>query len=199
MKKLILFCAFLAFNLVSCNDKPAATEAAATTEAPADNGNLKAEADLVEITNAIHNFYAWYDSNVEALSNINFLKGSGKSTTIDEAKLNAYHEALRNSGSISQAYLDSDKAYLKNLEATAWKTENVEETPLTGYDYDLFFCAQDWDIAFWKTAPVVAEGLGTDKVSATMSGEESGGPREQKFELVKENGKWLISRIICAE
>jgi Protein of unknown function (DUF3828) len=199
MKKLMLFCAFLAFNLMACNEKPAAADAAATTEAPADNGSSQADADLVEITNAIHNFYAWYDANIEALSNIHFLKGSGNSTTIDETKLNAYHEALRNSGSISQAYLDSNKAYLKNLESTAWKTENVEETPLTGYDYDLFFCAQDWDIAFWKTAPVVAEGLGTDKVAATMSGQESGGPRTQKFELVKENGKWLISRINCSE
>ncbi|MCC6726140.1 MAG: DUF3828 domain-containing protein [Saprospiraceae bacterium] len=199
MKNLILLFALSAFGFVACNNKPAATETAATTEAPTNNGGSPTEADLVEITNTIHNFYAWYDANIQALSNIHFLKGSGNSTTIDEVKLNDYHNALKNSGSLSQAYLDSDKAYLKNLEATAWKNENVEETPLSGYDYDLFFCAQDWDIAFWKTAAVTTEALGTDKVTATMSGQESGGPRTQKFELVKENGKWLISKIICAQ
>jgi hypothetical protein len=111
--------------------------------------------------------------------------------------LDAYYAKLKESGFISQAYIDADKAYLQNLEATAWKNENVEEGPISGLDYDRFFCAQDYDINFWVSAPIAAEGLGTEQATATMTGDEGGSERSQKFELKKENGKWLISKIVC--
>jgi hypothetical protein len=30
-----------------------------------------------------------------------------------------------------------------------------------------------------------------------MTGDEGGSERSQKFELKKENGKWLIAKILC--
>jgi hypothetical protein len=152
------------------------------------------------ITDVIHNFYKWYNTNSATINEINYIK-PGKSTTLDTERLAAYHALLKQSNCISQAYIDGDLAYLKNLEATAWKTEDVRETPLTGLDFERLFCAQDWDINFWMTAPVYVEGLGLDaeKATAKLSGDEGGGPRIQDFEVVKENGKWLISKIICAE
>jgi hypothetical protein len=168
-----------------------------TDPIPTDTGGSQDDPDLVAINDAVHDFYKWYDANMEELSNIQIVKGSGNATTLVSEQLDTYHAMLLKSGFISQEYVNEDKSYLKNLEATAWKNENVEEGPLTGLDYDRFLCAQDWDINFWTTAPVGAEGLGTDRVKATLSGTEGGSPREQMIELKKENGKWLIAKIDC--
>ena len=198
MKNLLLFCLLL-FGLAACtNSSPNSGTAndAATTAEPTDNGGSQDDPDLVAITETIHNFYKWYGANTEAVANINYVK-TGMPAKLDNAQLGAYYAMLLKTGFISQAYVDADKTYLKNLEATAWKTENVKEEPLTGLDYDRFFCAQDYDINFWTAAPVGAEGLGTDMAKATMSGTEGGSPREQHFELKKENGKWLIAKIDC--
>ncbi len=190
------FISFLsAFTLLSCKNSTS-TETATAAEVPTDNGGSQDDPDLVAINETIHGFYKWYETNMNALANINYVKG-GKSSTLDNAQLDSYYAKLKESGFISQAYIDADKAYLQGLEATAWKNENVEEGPLSGPDYDRFFCAQDYDMAFWTAAPIGASGLGSDKATATMSGTEGGGPRVQKFELVKENGKWLIAKIIC--
>lgn len=194
MKYLIIFC-FAALTLLSCNNSTS-TESAQSEEVPTDNGGSQDDPDLVAIDSTIHGFYAWIEANGASLSDINYVK-TGKPATLDAAKLAAYFERLKQSGYISQAYVDNETAYLKNLEATAWKTQDVSEEPLTGLDYDRFTCAQDADFTFWKTAPVSADGLGTDRSTATMSGMEGGSERTQQFELVKENGKWLISKILC--
>jgi hypothetical protein len=196
MKKIPFLLIFLAVSALACKEKTASTGSTATNELT-DNGGSQDHPDLVAINEVIHNFYKWYETNEKALQEITYVKG-GKSTTLDQTKLDAYHALLKSSGCISQSYIDADRAYLKNLEATAWKTENFEETPLTGLDFERLFCAQDWDIEQWKTAPIAADGLETDKSVATMSTEE-GGSLHQRFELVKENGKWLISSIICEE
>ncbi len=195
--KYILVCTLAAMTLLSCQNTNS-TGTAKADEVPTDNGGSQDDPDLVAIDAAIHGFYKWYETNMNNLANINYVKG-GKSTTLDNAGLDAYYAKLKESGFISQAYIDGDKAFLKNLEATAWKNEDVNEGPLTGLDYDRFFCAQDYDMAFWTAAPVTTEGLGTDKATATMSGTEAGGPRSQQFEVVKENGKWLIAKIVCQQ
>ena len=190
-----LFIFLAGLTLFSCKNTTTTDTGAATEELSKDNG-LDDDPDLLAITDLIHGFYKWYEANGNALANINYVK-AGKSTTLDAAKLAAYHALLKQSGGISQAYIDADIAYLKNLEATAWKTENANEEPLTGLDFERLFCAQDWDINYWTTAPVYVDGLGTDKVKANLTGVEGGSERTQNFELVKENGKWLISKIIC--
>lgn len=203
--RLLLMC-IIFVGFIGCKDTTSKTEApktetpkTETTEIdPPDDGGSQDHPDLVEINDVIHQFYTWYESNAERIAKINYIK-SGKPATLDNAKLDAYHAQLLTSGSLSQVYIDGDRAYLKNLEGTAWKNENVEEEPLTGLDFDKFYCAQDSDINFWKTAPVTADGLGTAKSTAIMSGMEGGSPREQQFEMLKENGKWKIAKIVCKE
>ncbi|MCO6487464.1 MAG: DUF3828 domain-containing protein [Phaeodactylibacter sp.] len=190
MKYILIF--FLAtFALASCkNSNPAGQK----DQVPTDNGGSQDDPDLVAINECIHSFYAWYEANGSALE-ADFVKYA-KHATLDAAKLASYFSVLKKSGYISQAYIDNETADLKNLEATAWK--NIEDGPLPGLDYDRFTCSQDMpDWAFWKTAPIAADGLGTDKSMATMSGMEGGSERTQKFEMVKENGKWLIAKILC--
>jgi hypothetical protein len=104
--------------------------------------------------------------------------------------LAAYHAELMKSGFISKVYSDNDVAYLKKHEAEWQKSkENVNDGPLSGLDFDRVFCGQDWDIKAYTTGAVKAEGLGTNQVKATVEA--------SKMELIKENGKWLISKIVC--
>lgn len=188
----------LCCSLFGCNQSNTESKAPQIVDAPIEDNRAKEDAEILAITDVIHQFYKWYESNMATIVNINYIK-AGKSTTLDPVQLDAYYDLLKKSSFVSQSYIDSDRAYLKNLEATAWKNENVEEGPLTGLDFDRFFCAQDYDMAFWTAAPVRVEGLGTAKVMAIMAGTEGGSPREQQFEMVKENGKWLIAKIVCVQ
>ncbi len=192
MKYFLLF-TFAAFTFFSCKNTPS-TQTGQTTGNLTDSGI--SQEDRVAINDVIHNFYKWYEGSMETVAGFEYVKG-GKSSTLVQEQLDAYYALLLKSGFISQEYIDDDRDFLKNLEATAWKNENVNEEPLTGLDYDRFFCAQDWEINYWTTSPVSAVDLGKGRVQATMTGTEGGSPREQKFELKKENGKWLIVRIVC--
>lgn len=150
--------------------------------------------DLVAATDVLHGFYQWYNV-FQKNNNINFINDKGKHLKLDLPKLDAYLAHFNNSGYVSSSFITNEKAYYKRCE-TFWQKEGKEGPPM-GLDADKYFCAQDWDINFWTTAPVSAEGLGSNNIKATMSGTEGGAPRNQKFDLVKENGKWVIANIDC--
>jgi hypothetical protein len=192
-----LFFTLLATFLVlasffACQEAPKNTPQAPTTTAqPTDKGGAQDAADLVAITDVVHNFYKWY----EAFANddkrrIDYLNSKGKATKLDMPKLAAYHAELMKSGFISKAYIDNDVTYLKKYEAEWTKNkENNNDGPLSGLDFDRVFCGQDWDIKDYTTGAVKADGLSTNQVKVTV--------KASKIELVKENGKWLIAKIIC--
>lgn len=197
MKK--LFFLLFAFSfLLACNEAPTNNaETTTTTEAPTDNGGSQDDPDLVAITNVIHEFYAWYDSfQRDSTRNIIFTdEKKGKHLVLDMPKLDQYLNNLKASGFISDAFIADEKLLWKKCEVL-WQKEELGDVP-SCVDADRFFCAQDWDMEFWTKAPVSAERLGTDKVNATLSGQEGGVEHTQKFELKKENGKWLITKIEC--
>lgn len=192
--KYFLLLLLAVFTCFSC--KNSSPDTGQTTEEPTDNGGSQDDPDLVAITGVVHGFYGWYEKfQLDDARNINFTDDRGKHLKLDPAKLHQYYNNLRASGFISEEFIENDRAMWKECEA-AWQNEIKGDVP-SCVDGDRFFCAQDWDLNFWTTAPVGAEGLGTDRVKATISGTEGGGPREQKLELVKENGKWLIAKIVC--
>lgn len=196
MKYLLIFC-LAVFSFSACQNTASKTDQT-TTEEPTDSGESQDDPDLVAITDVIHNFYQWYEDAQEKLKDIKIVNYGGKHLTLNKANVDAYFDKIFKSGFISKEYIEGEKAYLSKWEAE-WQKEVYEDGDApTGLDADRFFCAQDYDIKFWTTAPVGAEGLGTETVKATMSGDEGGSPREQKFELKKENGKWMITKIECA-
>jgi hypothetical protein len=192
-----LFFTLLATFLVlasffACQDAPKnTTQTPTTTAQPTDKGGAQDATDLVAITDVVHNFYKWYDAfQKNDKRTIDYLNSKGKSTKLDNTKLAAYHAEFMKSGFISKAYLDNDVTYLKKYEAEWQKNkENNNDGPLSGLDFDRVFCGQDWDIKDYTTGAVKADGLGTNQVKTTVGG--------SKLELVKDNGKWLISKIIC--
>ncbi|WP_421799524.1 DUF3828 domain-containing protein [Haliscomenobacter sp.] len=194
MKYLLLF-SLAVFSFTACQNS--ANKTAETTEELTDSDGPEGDTELVPITDAIHNFYKWYGDSINSLQKIEYINFGGKHLTLNKAKLDTYFDQFLKTGFISKEYVDAEKAYLKNLETTVWAKETYEDGPVPGWDYDRFFCAQDWDIKFWTTAPVDPVGLGNNRVSATLSGDEGGSERTQNFELKKENGKWLITKIAC--
>lgn len=153
--------------------------------------------DSTAIANVIHGFYTWYDHHVnDRTKDISFTKVVGKHAVLDLPMLDKYLANIKESGFVSTEFLDNDKAHYKACEKL-WQNEDAEEGPLIGMDADKYFCAQDWALDFWTKSPVRIKPIGADKMAATLFGTEDGMPREQNFELKKENGKWLLSKIEC--
>ncbi|MCC7466090.1 MAG: hypothetical protein IT261_07470 [Saprospiraceae bacterium] len=172
--------ALLILLLSACKSKPAS----------------QSEIDLSEITKTIHQFAQWYHDYVNGVTESQqFIDKKGPYARLDSAGLESYLVNLKSSGMVSESLLEGERAYYRKCEPF-WQNENKEEE-LTGMDANRFFCGQDWDIKLWASAPVSAEGLGTDEVVATMGPLEGG--RSVQFSLEKEVDKWLITAVDCGE
>lgn len=196
MKILIFICLVLT-SFLACKNAPESTppieeqsqtETPVVTDEPTDSGGSQDDTDLVAITDVVHNFYKWYETFPSM--DYDFLDTKGNTAKLDNAKLATYHAALLKSGLLSNIYIDNDLAYLKKYEAI-WKQDNEkgDDGPLSGLDYDRVFCGQDWDIVAYKTGAVKVDGISANEAKASIEG--------SKLDLVKENGKWLISKITC--
>ena len=164
------------------------------------NNPLSAQNDPEQtaIATTVHDFYRWYDVFLRDTSRtINFLDMKGKYPKLDRSKLDIYLSHLKAGGYISDEYIAAEKEFLRRCEPF-WQSEG-NDVPLTGLDYDRVFCAQDWDLEFWTTAPVMVNNTGDDRVVATLSGNDAGGPQAQQLELKNENGKWRIADILCSD
>ncbi|MBL7774614.1 MAG: DUF3828 domain-containing protein [Saprospiraceae bacterium] len=143
----------------------------------------------------IHDFYRWYDAFARDDSRyIQFTDQSGKHVRLDTAKLELHLAQYKSSGFVSERFIANRKAYYQNCEKL-WQNEPKDE-PGSCMDHDPCFCAQDWELDFWTKSPVSIQRTGEQAV-ATLSGTEGGSPREQRINMVLENGKWLIADIRC--
>ncbi|MBK9491193.1 MAG: hypothetical protein IPO07_22205 [Haliscomenobacter sp.] len=176
MKMRKLFVVFLALASFS-----------ACQEAPKNNETTDPKVELAAITDVVHNFYKWYSSGIER---IDYVDSKGKFSKLDMAKVAAYHAQMMKSGFLSQAFIDNDMAYLKKYEAIwAKDKENGNEFPLSGEDHNRVFCGQDNDPKDYISGTLKVDLIGTNQAKTTNG--------DSKLELVKENGKWLISKIYC--
>jgi len=184
MKKLTLFC-FSISVLFSCQD--------GTQKVPAADA---VTTDSTEIADAIHKFYQWYDAYVhDDAKRVNFIKVENAHYALDMPFLEKHLANIKASGFVGSELLDNDMAYYKTCEEL-WSKEEGEGQP-AGMDADKYFCAQDWDLNFWTQSPIRIKSIGNDKVAATMYSTQPESPLERNFELKKENGKWLLTKIEC--
>ena len=178
-------------GLIACKNETANKATPSVPSAPQNDKNVTSQntADSVAIADVVHRFYKWYETYYEK-TDIDYLDSKVKVTKLIIAKVNAYHAELLKTGFVNKTYTDNDMAYLKKCEAD-WQAnkENANETPLSGLDFDRVVCGQDADFKAYTTNPVKLEGLGTNQVKASIEA--------SKLTLMKENGKWLISKIIC--
>lgn len=175
MRKLFVVCLALA-SFSACQ------------EAPKNNAPTDPKAELAAITDVVHNFYKWYTYSDR--EHINYIDSKGKFSKLDMAKVAAYHAQMMKSGFLSQAFIDNDMVYLKKYEAIwAKDKENGNEFPLSGEDHNRVFCGQDNDPKDYISGTLKVDLIGTNQAKTTNG--------DSKLELVKENGKWLISKIYC--
>lgn len=150
--------------------------------------------DSIAITNTLHEFFNWYDANVERLGKIKFVTDSAEHLTLNENNLKTYLNEIKNSGLVSDLLLEDELKFYSAC-AKIWKTQDQSEIP-EGLQADRFYCAQDY-IAPYSSGKVTATII-EDKANATLS--LRGKQNETKdllFELKKENGKWLLSKLGC--
>ena len=75
--------------------------------------------------------------------------------------------------------------------AKVWQTEQEDDVS-SGLDADRYFCAQD-EVEAYNTKPVVSTINGDRAQASLMVAVES----PIKFEMKKENGKWLLAKVDC--
>ena len=179
MKQLTLL-SFLLLAFFACKNNPSTT----------------ANADPEAIAQTVHQFYGWYDKFVmDSTKQHLYVDLSGKYAVLDSAKLEKYYNQLRESQLLSEEYFANDRAYLEACEPI-WKQDGLEG-PLAGLDFDRVFVGQDRDSKYMITTPLLVEMDGAERAKAVYADTSAAAANNPKFELKKENGKWLISKIDC--
>ncbi len=173
----------LALITLACNPKSSSKTADTST------------ADLDEISAVIHSFYSWYDGLVmDTTIRISFAVPDGEHLKLDEAKFKEYYAYFEKSGYVSTDFVAQELAFFKKC-ANYWKNENIEDVP-TCMDADKYFCGQDWDIDYLRSAPISIAEVVDGKTAATVEPQREG-DAAREIKMVKENGKWKIQEIVC--
>jgi Protein of unknown function (DUF3828) len=176
------------FLLFACKETP--KNGTANTDSQA------VVSDSAAVANTIHGFYKWYDVfSMDTSKRGDFADQNGKYLRLDEPKMKKYYTYFQETGFVSAEFIENEYTFYRKC-SEFWKTEEVGDVP-TGMDADKYFCAQDWEIEFWTNAPVRIKNIGTDRVGATLFSTDKKYPLERNFELKKENGKWVLTKIEC--
>lgn len=152
--------------------------------------------DSAAIADAVHGFYSWYVAfSKDTTHRIDFTDDRGEHLQLVQPKLERYYAHFKASGFVSNEFIQGEYAFYKQC-SQVWQNELIDEVP-SCLDADKYFCAQDWEPAFWTTSPVRIKHTGADRAVATLYGKYFDAPMERNVSLKKENGKWLITSIAC--
>jgi hypothetical protein len=185
MKSWMLFLGMLASLLAACGDGPTAS-----AKPVADRSQ-----DSIAITEAVHNFYKWYNANGEQLG-YDFVKVEGERVVFDEAKLMERLSRFKESGAVSEFFIQNELAFYRTC-ARRWAVEKPGDV-LPGMEMDKYYCAQDGDFEAFATDPVHITHWHPKRAVARLTFKDPApnGPHRD-FELLKEDGKWLIVLVAC--
>lgn len=189
MKNLI-FIVCLMISLAACGEKETSAEQQAAKSIPSVN------ADSIGMANALHTFFQWYSTTgMGLIDKISFIDQKGKYPKLDEAQLAKYFEEFIKSGVVSAEFVTNETKYYQEC-ATAWKDEESGEV-ISCMDYDRYYCGQDFEEKEFLSAGVTANITGDRATVMLMLDPKgyNGGPR--KFDMKKEDGKWLLSKVGC--
>ena len=190
MKQFALLTLVVAFFLVACNNKDAAKSAAS---AETKTAVANTSADSLAIAEALHGFFTWYDANETRLGKIEYVNDKGKHLVLDEKQLMLYHAEIKKSGFVSDDFIADEKKFYQAC-SKAWANERKDEVP-TGLDANRYHCAQDF-MAPYNTG-VVTSTINGDRADAVLTLSAGTAKSDFKFEMKKENGKWLLAKINC--
>ncbi|GAB3919432.1 DUF3828 domain-containing protein [Larkinella terrae] len=184
MKSLLLL-PFAFAILFACQQSSSTTSAATETAS-----------DSAAIADAVHGFYRWYTAfSQDTTHRVDFTDDRGSHLKLIQPKLERYLAHFKKSGFVNDEFIAGELAFYQQC-SQLWQKEAVDDVP-SCLDADKYFCAQDWEPAFWTTSPVRFRKAGDDRVVATLVGKSFDSPMERNISLKKENGKWLITSIEC--
>ena len=186
MKNLLFAFSLAAFSFAACGE----TSKSTTESKPVVNP------DSIGMAEALHTFFKWYGETGEQLiTKIDFVNTSEKHPTLDLSILAKYLGEFAKSGAVCTEFIQNETIFYRAC-ALAWETENSDEM-ITGFDVDRYYCQQDGDVREFLTAGVSSKIDGDHATVQLMLDPKgpNGGPRD--FEMKKENGKWLLSKIGC--
>lgn len=183
--KNIFFIAFLGIGLLfACGQSP---------DKPAEETMAQALPDSVAIEKTIHDFYTWYAANDTILYKINFTDDSGAHLALNEDKLSAYLAQFKASGCISDELIANETRFYRAC-AKLWQNKPKDEVP-SGLGADRWLCAQDY-VAPYNTGKVTSAIEG-NRAHAKLTLSDGNYSTDFTYEMVKENGKWLIAKLGC--
>lgn len=191
MKQLLVI-GILALLFAACGGKG---ESPAKTVAPP---VATVNADSAAISEALRGFFKWYTANQEAILAIDVVDGSGKVAKISEPGLQQYLALFQKSGFVSSTFLENETKFYRAC-AKVW-AENKEdpEELLSGMDADRFLCSQEEDIDDLGNSAVVSAKITGDQAAAQIVAGKNGALESPlKFDLKKENGRWLLAKVGC--
>lgn len=166
------------------------------TPAPVNTAAATFSKDSADMADAIHRFFKWYGETGEQLINkINFIDESGPHPKLDLPKLGQYLGEFYHSDAICEEFVQNETIFYRAC-SQGWKNETSGEV-ITCMDSDHYYCQQDGEVKEFLTAGVSAKitgGRAEVKLMLDPNG-PNGGPRD--FEMKKENGKWLLSKVGC--
>ncbi|WP_266364780.1 DUF3828 domain-containing protein [Tellurirhabdus rosea] len=181
------FLVLLAAGLLACQKKTPNSTLSATGTPPSDSA---------AIAQTVHGFYKWYIAfSQDSTKRVDFTEERDEHLALNQPRLERYFAHFKASGFVSDEFIAGEYAFYREC-SQLWQAEAVDDVP-SCLDADKYFCAQDWDPAFWTDSPVRLRKLGPDKVLATLFGNHFDRPMERNIELKRENGRWRITRIEC--
>lgn len=184
----------------------AACSSASTTKVPAINNSNYAvnapapsdEAFKKQPAGTVLNFLRWYRANVPQLKKIEMVShstnpDSSKYLVINEAGTEQYLAALKQSGFVTENYLNRWRTYVRTCNDNLKKTPQTDAA-FTGLDFDLVMLSKDFDEDLSKIERSTVEFLkvANDEGSITVGLPTTG---RLKYWISKQDGKWLIEDI----
>lgn len=159
---------------------------------------------------SVTKFLEWYKQNQKRLNQINLVAGykngtgaTGSNYSVDYKTVEQYLTEIKKSTYIGPKYVEKWRARFKKAEED-FKNNPQNSGPPRGFEYDLVMLAPvrmdqpggqdaDSDLANIDKAEVKSEVIESNNYALVMIKFASG--RIIKYELAKQNNKWLINDI----
>lgn len=184
----LLMMPLLIYSCESNSGKPGNNETDTASVA-----NTIVKNDSVSAVEAIHGFLNWYKEELIPLSRINLVdQVPGKNYSVNLDSCRKFISELEESGNFTPGYL-AEK--MKRFEEKKKELEADPQTegPPYGFEFDQVMLVQDIDseLDSLPSFKVVQASVNTDTalVDFTLY-------YEYEFMLLKENGNWLVNRIL---
>ncbi len=143
-------------------------------------------------------FLKWYRDHIEELSQISLVNQTEQGDTTQSYSVNfpgtqAYLEAFRQSGYISEQYINEWQEYFQKSQQ-AFKDSPQHEGPPQGFDYDFVFNSQDYEEELTQMDQLTITPLDISPRKSTLL---VSFPTSHKLEfwMTKQEDKWLIDQI----